>query len=122
MKVYLKFGVQVLATVLAALATALFGDNHITMNEGVNILILALGSIAVLGAGNLPAGVWSYTKSIVAAATAAAVVLESALITSGVSPTEWVQIILAALGAVGVFAVRGPTVVSAAPPAAGRRV
>lgn len=121
MKVYLKFGAQVLATVLAALATALFGDNRITTNEGVNILILALGSIAVLGAGNLPAGVWSYTKSIVAAATAAAVVLESALLTSGVSPTEWVQIILAALGAVGVFAVRGPNVVPIAPPAAGRR-
>lgn len=119
---YLKFIAQLAATVFASVAPALLGDNHITVNEGANILILALGAVGVLGAGDLPAGVWAHTKSIVGAATAAAVVLQSALLTDGVSPTEWVQIAIAALGAVGIFAAKGPVVEITGRHAAGRRV
>lgn len=107
---YLKFFAQVAATVLAALAPSFAGDNHVSVNEAVNVLILVLGSVAVIGAGNLPAGVWKYTKLIVAAATAGAVVLQSALLTEGVSTTEWFQITLAILGALGVGVAPGPVV------------
>ena len=109
MKLYAKFIAEVVATVLAAVAAALVGDDAITGAEGLGILTLGLGAVAVLGAGNLPAGVWAYTKSIVAAATAGAVFLQSA-ITGGITAAEWVQCALAVAGAVGVYAVRGPLV------------
>lgn len=113
MKQYAKFLAQVAATVMAAVATALVGDNHISTNEWVNVAILALGAVGVVGAGNLPAGIWAHTKAIVSAATAGLVLLQSVL-TGGVSTTEWFQVALAVLGALGVFAVRGPVVVPAA--------
>jgi hypothetical protein len=106
---YLKFAAQVAATVLAALATALFGDNNLDVPELINVGILGLGAVAVLGAGNLPAGVWAHSKGLVSAATAVLVLLSSVW-TDGVSPAEWAQLVLAALGAVGVFALRGPQV------------
>jgi hypothetical protein len=110
---YLKLMAQLAATVLAALGAALAGDQHIDVSEWVNVVILALGSVAVLGAGNLPEGVWRFTKTIVSAATAGAVVLQSAL-SDGVSQAEWVQIALAVLGAAGVLGLRGPVVYDAA--------
>lgn len=107
---YLKFFAQLFATVLAALAPAFAGDNHVSANEAVNVLILVLGSVAVIGAGELPAGVWAHMKLYAAAATAAAVVLQSALLSDGVSTTEWFQIVLAVLGVLGVGVAPGPVV------------
>jgi hypothetical protein len=109
MKSYLKFGAQVAATVLTVVVVALTGDNHIDASEWINVLITGLGAVAVLGAGNLPTGIWSYTKTIVSGATAGAVFLQSA-ITGGVSSAEWVQLIVAVAGAIGVFAAPGPLV------------
>lgn len=109
MKRYLKFIAEVLATVLTVVAASLAGDNSIDKSEWINVVILGLGAVAVLGAGNLPAGVWAYTKVIVAGATAGAVFLQST-ISDGVTTAEWVQFLLAIAGAVGVFAVRGPVV------------
>lgn len=114
---YGKFLAQVGATVLAALVPLLAGNHDIGPSEVVNIVLVALGAVAVLGAGNLPAGVWAHAKAIVAAATAVAVLLQS-VITDGISAAEWFQLALAALGAVGVFAAPGP-VVYADPLAAG---
>lgn len=109
MSKYGKFIAEVVATVVAALAAALAGDNVIDVSEWINVVILGLGAVAVLGAGNLPDGVWAFTKTIVAGATAGAVFLQSA-ITDGVSGAEWLQFVLAIAGAVGVFAVKGPRV------------
>lgn len=109
---YAKFAAQLGATALSALSIALFGDNHISLNEGVNVALTFLGAVAVLGAGNLPVGVWKYTKSIVAAVTAALVILQSAISDGALSQTEWIQMVLAALGAIGVFAAKGPLVKS----------
>lgn len=109
MRNYLKFSAEVAATVIAAIAYALSGDDVISPVEGIHIVTLALGAVAVLGAGNLPAGVWAYTKSIVAAATAGAVFLESA-VTDGISGSEWLGCVMAVLGAVGVYSVAGPVV------------
>ena len=58
---------QVFTTALAALVAALV-DDRIDFTEWLNVGVLALGSVAVLGAGDLPAGVWRYTKPIVSAA------------------------------------------------------
>lgn len=109
MKSYAKFAAEVVATVVAAVVYALSGDNTISAVEGIHIITLGLGAVAVLGAGNLPAGVWAYTKSIVAAATAGAVFLESA-VTNGINGSEWLGCLLAVAGAVGVWAVSGPRV------------
>lgn len=109
MKQFGKFLAEVGATVVAAVVYALSGDNSISAVEGIHIVTLGLGAVAVLGAGNLPAGVWAYTKSIVAAATAGAVFLESA-VTDGINGSEWLGCLLAVLGAVGVYSVAGPVV------------
>jgi hypothetical protein len=105
---YLKFIAEIVFAILAAIVAA-NTDNVVDGSEWINVVIVALGAVAVLGAGNLPAGVWAYTKTIVAAATAAAVFLQSA-ITDGVSTSEWLQLALAILGALGVAVVPGPRV------------
>lgn len=105
---YLKFAAQVVATVLAAVYPAL-ADNEFTVFEQINCLIIGLGAISVLGAGNLPEGVWRYTKFYVSVATAVFVALASFL-SDGVTGAEWVQIALAGLGAAGVIVAPGPYV------------
>lgn len=107
---YAKFVAQVVVTVLAAVVPLLNGTSHPNGSDWVNVAIIGLGAVAVLGAGELPAGVWRYTKTIVSAATAVAVLLQS-LITDGISSAEWIQLALAAAGALGVIAAPGPQVV-----------
>lgn len=105
---YLKFIAQIVATVLAA-AYPMIVDGNFSTEEQINCVILFLGAISVLGAGNLPEGVWKYTKFYVSIATAMVVALAS-MITGGLNGAEWVQIILAGLGAAGVVVAPGPTV------------
>jgi hypothetical protein len=93
-------------------SAALAGDNHVDSSEWTNVVILALGAVSVLGAGNLPAGVWRYTKALVSAATAGAVLAQSYL-ADGITTAEWAQIAVAVLTSVGVLAASGPRVVSA---------
>jgi hypothetical protein len=114
MRQYQKFIAQLAVTILAGLAMAFHGDETISVEEWINVIILFLGSIGVLGAGNFPAGVWEYMKFYISAATTGFVVLTSYL-TSGqeletISYSQWVQIGLAAFGAVGVVYAPGPTV------------
>jgi hypothetical protein len=108
---YLKAIAHLLVTVMAAIIAA-SADDRIDSIEWVNTLILTLGTISVLGAGNMPEGIWKRTKAIVAAATAAAVVAHT-LLSAGLSLglTEYLQMGVAALGALGVYAVKGPEVV-----------
>lgn len=107
---YLKFAAQVIATVIAGIIAAL-ADNRLSDLEWINVVILGLGSVAVLGAGNMSDGVWKYTKLIVSAATAGAVVLHT-LIADGIDlgTSQWLQILVAVLAALGVFGVKGPLV------------
>lgn len=108
---YLKFAVQVVIAAITAIVAAA-ADDVIDAPEWINVVIVALGAVAVLGAGNLPSGVWAYTKTIVAAATAGAVFLQSA-ISGGVTTSEWLQLALAVTGALGVAVVPGPRVLRA---------
>ena len=102
MSQYSKFFAAVVATVLSAVMAALFGDGVISNPEWVNIAIAGVGACAVFAAPNVPGAV--YTKSILAVLTAVLTVLSST-ITGGISTTEWIQIALAGLGALGVYAV-----------------
>jgi hypothetical protein len=109
MSKYAKAIAAVVVTVLAAIAAALTGDNTISSTEWVNVAILAVGACGVFAAPNVPGA--RYTKSVLAVLTAGLTVLVSAIV-GGVSPTELIQIILAAAGAVGVYAVPNNPVVN----------
>jgi hypothetical protein len=107
-KQYLKFFAQIAATVLAA-AYPFLSDNTLSTDEIINLIILGLGAVGVLGAGNLPEGVWKYTKFFVSVATAVFLLLAS-VVTDGVTNAELVQLVIAGLGAAGVRQAPGPVV------------
>lgn len=100
---YSKFFAMVVATVLSAVMAALVGDSVISPQEWVNIAILGVGALGVFAAPNVPGA--RYTKSILAVLAAGLTVLASTII-GGVSTVEWIQIVLAGLAAVGVYAVK----------------
>lgn len=110
MATYAKFFAAVVATVLAAISAALFGDNTISNPEWVNIAIAGVGACAVFAAPNVPGA--AYTKTVLAVLTAVLTVLASVIL-GGVTTTEWIQIALAGLGALGVYSVpnKGTTAV-----------
>jgi hypothetical protein len=97
---YLKAVAAVVATVAAAVVAALTGDGVISNVEWVNVAIAGAGACAVFSAPNVPGA--RYTKLILAAISAVLVFLASA-ITDGVTLTEAVQLVVVALGAVGVW-------------------
>lgn len=103
MSKYAKFFAAVAATVLTAIVTALTGDNTISSTEWVNIAILAVGACTVFTGANVPGA--RYTKTVLAVLTAVLTVLVSAIV-GGITTTEWIQIALAGLAAVGVYAVK----------------
>lgn len=96
-----------LATVLSAILAALTGDQSISPTEWVNVVIGAVGVVAVYVVPNVTGSTAAYAKGIVAALSAVLVLLQS-LISDGVSGTEWIQLAMAALGALGVIALPGP--------------
>lgn len=98
---YLKAVAAVVATVAAAVVAALTGDGVISNVEWVNVAIAGAGALAVFTAPNVPGA--RYTKLILAAISAVLVFLVSA-ITDGVTATELIQLVVVALGALGVYA------------------
>lgn len=108
-KMYGKIWSQIIATVLAG-AIPLLGDAHMTGVELVNFLLLALSAIGVGLVPNLTGGVAKYAKAAVAIGTAVGTLLVS-LFADGsyaLTTTEWLQLGLAALGAVGVVGFSSP--------------
>ncbi|SRR6266542_1270187 len=97
---YAKAIVAVLVTVLAAIGAAMTGDNTISSVEWVNVAIMGAGAAGVFAAPNVPGAV--YTKAILAVLTAGLTVLVSAVV-GGITTTEWIQIVLAGAGALGVW-------------------
>lgn len=100
MQKYSKAIAQVVATVLVALAAVWTGG--VTNVELINVCIVGVGALAVFAAPNVPGA--RYTKSILAVLSAVLVVLAS-VITGGLVFPEIVQIVIAGLGALGVYAV-----------------
>lgn len=95
-----KAVVQLIATILAAVIPAL-ANGPMTATAWINVVILGTGAVMVYNAANLPG--WDYAKLIASAVSAVAVLLVSAL-EGGISPAEWIQLALAAAGALGVGA------------------
>lgn len=109
MATYAKAAVAVLAAVLAAILPGLTTDGPLGFVGVVNVIVLAAGAVQVYNAANLPG--YRYAKVIAAAVAAAGVVVVSAWSDEFISSAEWVQIVLAVLGAVGVGAVRNAATV-----------
>lgn len=111
MSAYLKMFAAVAATVLSAAVAALV-DNHMSTAEWVNLAIAFVTACSVFTAANVPGA--RYTKLILAALGAGLALLVS-FITDGVSTSEWMQILIAMGGAVGVGVVpNAPTKVQVA--------
>lgn len=98
---YWKSFLAVVATVLAAVTAALTGDQNIDPTEWLNVVLLAAGAAAVFAAPNVPGA--KYTKLVLAVITAV-VTGAASLILDGISTTDLLQLVLAGLGAVGVYA------------------
>ena len=100
-KPYWKAVLAVVVTVLSAVGAALTGDETISNNEWGNIAIAGVTAAGVFAAPNVPGA--RYTKAVLAVLGAALAVMASAII-GGITYTEWIQIVLAGAGAVGVYA------------------
>ncbi len=99
---YAKALAAVGATILSGVVAALTGDNHVSPVELVNVAILAVGACAVFAAPNVPGA--RYVKAVLAVLSAVLVLLVN-IIADGVTVSEWLQLGVAALGALGVYAV-----------------
>lgn len=86
------------------LVTAL-SDNALSLEEKLNLGVVVLGAVGVYAVPNFPEGVAKYVKTAVAFLTAAIVSALSFLSDGVLSTTEWLQIGVAALAAIGVFIV-----------------
>jgi len=109
---YAKALAAVVATVLSGVIAALTGDGVVSTAEWINVAILAAGALAVFTAPNVPGA--AYTKSALAVVTAV-LTLAVQLIDGGLDLTEWLQLAMAALGALGVYAVPNSQSVPAGP-------
>ena len=98
---YAKFGLAVIATVLTAVVGA-YTDGMISNAEWINVAIAGVGSCGIFAAPNIPASL--YTKSVLAVLTAVLMALAS-FISDGISQSEVMQLVVIALGALGVYAV-----------------
>ena len=91
---------------LIAAVTALAGylvDQDMTSIEWVHVVIYAVGAGSVYLAANLPG--YPYAKAFVAAVIAVGDVLVTVL-TDGINSAEWMNVVLAAALALGVFGIR----------------
>jgi 2-keto-3-deoxy-6-phosphogluconate aldolase len=100
---YSKAIAAVVASVLSALLSALTGDETISPTEWVNVAILGVGAVSVFAAPNVPGA--RYTKAALAVLTAILTLLVAVIADGAVSTSEWLQLGVAALGALGVYAV-----------------
>lgn len=102
---YLKLIASVAGAALAALVAA-YTDDKITNVEKINIATAIVTAASVFAAPNVPGAM--YTKAVLAVLGAVLVFLTSA-ITDGISTSEWFQIGVVALTALGVYAVPNST-------------
>lgn len=100
---YSKSILMIIASAVTVLVAAL-SDNVVTVPELVNVAIAIVTAVGVYLVPNLDSGLARYFKFIVALIGAALVSLSSVL-TDGVTSAEWLQILLAALAAIGVVIV-----------------
>jgi hypothetical protein len=107
MGTYAKAVAAIIATALSAAVVALTGDNHFSNVEIVNIAIAIVGAVGVFYVPNAPNG--PVAKSVVATLLAM-LTLVATFVGDGsfanIDLSQWLQIVLAGLGALGVYGVR----------------
>jgi hypothetical protein len=103
---YAKSMVAVVATIASAIVAGLTGDSVISDVEWINVAIAGATALAVFTAPNTEfARITKFSLAFIMAALTLAV----NLIVDGLTVSEWLQLLVAGLGAVGVYAVRnGP--------------
>lgn len=99
---YTKAAVAVLGALVIALKAALFGDNHVSPEEAIQIIVAAVTAFQVWLTANVPSA--RYAKAITAVVLAVAAGLLANL-SGGVDGAETIALVIAALTAGGVFAV-----------------
>lgn len=100
------YGKSITYIALAAvtfLVTAL-SDSVLGGEELLNLVIVVLGAIGVYAVPNFPEGVARYAKTGIAFLTAG-VIAALSFWSDGIVTTEWLQIIIAAFTAIGVYIV-----------------
>lgn len=100
---YAKSIVYIALAAVTFLVTGL-SDDVLSLEEGINLGIIIAGAVGVYLIPNFPETVAKYAKTAVTFAVAFGVALLSFL-TDGVTTTEWLQIGIAALAAIGVYIV-----------------
>lgn len=100
------YGKSIVYIALAAVAflTTALTDNALSVEEILNLVVVVLGAIGVYWVPNAPENLAKYAKTGVAFLTAA-VVAALSFLTDGITTSEWLQIVVAAFAAVGVFIV-----------------
>lgn len=101
MKKYTKGIIAALTAALVALGAAYTGNDHIDITEWVNVAIAAVGAFQVWWVANVNGA--PYVKAGIAATTAGLIALQSYIV-GGITTSDWVQIALAVVGALGVVA------------------
>lgn len=105
---YAKSIVLVIAAGIGILTAAL-SDGVVSPVEFVNIGISIVAAIGAYLIPNMPSGIGAYAKSFVAFGAAAlaalATLVASATSFGAVTPSDWLNVLLAGLGAVGLFIV-----------------
>lgn len=99
---YAKTVAQIIATGIAAVLVALTGDGQFSDVELINVAIAVVGAVGVLYVPNAPNGA---VAKMVVSALMAALTLAVNLIADGVTISEWLQLVMAALAAIGVYAI-----------------
>jgi len=100
---YAKSITYIALAAVTFLVTALT-DNTLSSEELLNLGVVVVGAVAVYLVPNLPEKAARFGKTIATFVTAALVATLSFL-TDGISTTEWLQIGIAALAAIGVYIV-----------------
>ena len=98
---YAKALAAVVVTVLYAVIAALT-DGTISTVEWINVGIAAAGAATVFTAPNIPGA--KYTKAVLAVTTAVLTFFVTA-VADGVTTSEWLESLVIAAGALGIFAV-----------------
>lgn len=108
---YAKSVLAIVVAGISAAIVALTGDNAFSNVELINIAIAVVTAAAVFTGPNVPGA--AVTKMVLAV-LGAVLTLAVNLIVGGLSLSEWLQLAVAAAGAIGVYAVpnnTGPNVV-----------
>lgn len=104
---YAKSIVYIALAAVTFLVTALT-DNALAVEEILNLVVVVLGAIGVYAVPNIPETFAKYAKTGIAFLTAG-VIAALSFLTDGIVMTEWLQIILAAFTAIGVYIIPNET-------------